>query len=159
MAHVGDAGRGRDSLSFGMLADILLRAERLHLLRVMTWGAGSVVVGTALFVFLAVRGLRSPLLRDFGAAMLVLGGLELLGAAISYHGLALRDYAAAVRLDHMLWFELGFAVAAALAGIALAVTAWRLARRIGVVGGGVALTVHALAVALLDLQLALALRR
>lgn len=142
-----------------MFADTLLRAEQLHLLRVLAWGAGSVVASTVLFVFLVVRGLRSPLLRNFGAVCLVLGGIELFGAALAYHGLRLRDFDAAVRLDRQVWFETGFAVAAGLAGILVAFAGWRMTRRLGVVGGAIALTMHALAIALLDLQLALVISR
>lgn len=137
-----------------MLADTLLRAEQLHLLRVMLWGAGSVIAGTALFVFLVARHARSRLLTAFGAVCLVLGGIELLGAAISYHAVPLRDYDAAVRLDRMVWFEVGFAAAAALSGIGVAILGWRAERRLGVVGAAVAVALHAAAILLLDLQLA-----
>ncbi len=142
-----------------MFAYTLLHAEQLHLLRVMLWGAASVIAGTALFVFLVVRRIPSPLLRAFGGVCLVLGGLELLGAAISYRAVPLRDYDAAVRLDRTVWFELGFAAAAALAGIAVALQGWRLGRRLGAAGLGIAVTLHALAVALLDVQLASILSR
>lgn len=137
-----------------MLAETLLHAELVHLLRVMLWGAASVIAGTGVFVLLLLRRADSSLLRAFGASCLALGGLELLGAGIGYHGVALRDYYAAVRLDRRVWFELGFAAAAALAGAALAVQGWRVGRRFGVVGASVAVALHALAILVLDLQLA-----
>lgn len=154
MANVGDADRRRDALTFGMLAETLLHAELVHLLRVMLWGAASVIAGTAVFVLLLLRRADSSLLRSFGGTCLALGGLELLGAGISYHGVPLRDYYAAVRLDRTVWFELGFASAAALAGAALAIQGWRVGRRFWVVGASVAVALHALAILVLDLQLA-----
>ena len=159
MAYVGDADRRRDALTFGMLAETLLHAELLHLLRVMLWGAASVIAGTAVFVLLLVRRAASPLLRSFGGACLVLGGLELLGAGISYHAAPLRDYYAAVRLDRTVWFELGFAAAALLAAVAFAIEGWRIGRRLGVVGASVAVALHSLAILLLDLQLAFVISR
>lgn len=159
MAYVGDADRRRRALTFDMFADTLLRAEQLHLLRVMAWGAASVIAGTALFALLVVRRVRSPLLRVFGAVCLVLGGIEILCGAISYRAVRPRAFDAAVRLDRALWFELGFLAAAALAGIAGAVLGSRPVRRAGIVGGSVALTVHALAIALLDVQFASILSR
>lgn len=142
-----------------MLAVTLLHAEQLHLLRVMLWAAASVIAGTAVFVLLVARHVRSPLLRAFGGMCLVLGGLELLGAGISYRAVPMRDYHAAVRLDRMLWFELGFAAAAVLAGAGFAWQGWRTGRRLGVVGASIAVTMHALAIGMLDLQLASLLSR
>jgi hypothetical protein len=142
-----------------MFADTLLSAERVHLLRVMIWGAASVVAGTAVLVALISRRQSSPLLRAFGAVCVLLGGLELLCAGWRYHRVALRDYAAAVHLDRMIWFELGVCIAGACAGVVVAILAWRLARRFAPVGAGLAVSTHALAVAVLASQLARVLSR
>ncbi|MDP1857624.1 MAG: hypothetical protein Q8K82_03080 [Gemmatimonadaceae bacterium] len=48
--------------SYSMWADALLAAERSHLVRLLAWGASSVLLGTATFALLTARRRSSPLL-------------------------------------------------------------------------------------------------
>lgn len=139
-----------------MFADTLLHAEQLHFLQLMLWGAANLIAGGG--SLLVVRR-RSQLLFAFAAACLAMGGTELLAGWYRYHGAVLRDYAAAVRLDRQLWFELGASTGVLALGIVLAVVAWRLAKRFELVGIGAAIGLHAVAVALMDVQLVSILNR
>ncbi len=142
-----------------MFADTLLRAEQLHFLQIMLWGAANVVAGAGSVVIGRYRRGRSPLLLTFGVACLMFGAVELLGAWYRYHIAVLPDYSAAVRLDRQLWFELGTCVGGLALGISAAIIAWRLARRFEIVAAGAAVAMHAVAVAFIDLQLASIIKR
>src|SRR5439155_424684 len=85
----------------------LLRAEQLHLLRLLSWGALSVVSGTALLVFALIRGRGSALIKRFAVVCGTLGAIELAAGMIGYHALAPRDISRATRLEHLAWLELG----------------------------------------------------
>ncbi len=139
-----------------MFADTLLHAEQLHFLQLMLWGAANVVAGSG-SVFVARR--KSLLLFAFGAACLAMGGVELLAGWYRYHGAALRDYTGAVRLDRQLWFELGASTGALALGVVTANLSWRLAKRLELVGIGAAIGLHAVAVAIMDVQLVSILNR
>ena len=137
-----------------MFADTLLRAEQFHFLHVMVWGASNVLAGLAVVLLLARYASAAAALRYFGNTVLVLGLLEMAGAFWGYRGVALRDYAGAVELDRMVWFEAGILLGALAVGLSIAVAAWRYARRLGPVGAGVAVATHAAALLALQLQLA-----
>lgn len=136
-----------------MWSDTLLSAERAHLERLLAWGALGAAVGLALLVLARLPRGRSPLLLHFGLQMLVWGTAEALGAFAARSGLGLRDYAAATRLDRLLWLETGLDVGIVAAGAVLAVAAWMLARRLGAVGAGIAIALQGLALAVLHLSL------
>mgnify|MGYP006951136157 CR=1 FL=1 len=137
-----------------MWADTLLAVERAHLIRLIVWGGASLLVGSALIGVMRVRGHRSALLDHFGIQTAAWGGIDLALAAIGLHGLELRDLAGATRLDRFLWLNIGLDVGYVLVGITLLVLGWRLARRMGLVGAGMAVIVQGSALALLDLVLA-----
>lgn len=137
-----------------MWADTLLASERAHLLRLAAWGATNVLIGTALLVWLLQRGRQSALLRHFAFQTAAWGAIDLALAGISYTSLATRDIAGATRLDRVLWLNIGLDAGYALVGIALAVTGWRLGRRLGLVGAGIGVIVQGTALGLLDLVLA-----
>lgn len=137
-----------------MWADTLLVFERTHLIRLIVWGGASLIVGTALLGLLRLRGHRSALLDHFGIQTAAWGGVELALSLNRLHQLELRDLAGATRLDRMLWLNIGLDVGYMMVGIALLVLGWRLARRMGFVGAGLAVIVQGLALALLDLVLA-----
>lgn len=137
-----------------MWADTLLAAERAHVLRLFAWGGGSILVGTALLTWLHVGRRRSALLEHFGMQTAAWGAVVLALAALARASLGPRDLAAATRLDRLLWLNVGLDVGYALVGITLAVTGWRLGRRLGLVGAGLAVVIQGLALALLDLVLA-----
>ena len=137
-----------------MWADTLLTAERAHLIRLLIWGGGSVLVGTALLAWLH-RGRRSSaLLEHFGIQTAGWGVAELAFGAISLGRVATRDLAAATRLDRFLWFSVGLDAGFVLVGLTLLVVGWRLGRRLAVIGAGLAIIVQGIALALLDLVLA-----
>jgi hypothetical protein len=141
-----------------MWADTLLSAERAHLLRLLAWGASSVLAGTALLAWLRARGRPSAggLLQHFAIQTAAWGAVEIAFAAIGWRSLALRDLAAATRLDRLLWMNVGLDVGYILVGATLAIVGWRLgeARRLGVVGAGTGVVVQGAALLLLDLLLA-----
>jgi hypothetical protein len=137
-----------------MWADTLLSAERTLLLRLLVWGALSVLTGTALLAWLRIRGRSSLLLEHFAIQVAAWGVVELAFVALSWRSLAPRDLAAATRLDRLLWLNAGLDVGYILVGVSLAVTGWRLGRRFGVVGAGIGVVVQGAALLLLDLLLA-----
>lgn len=133
-----------------MWSDTFLALERGHLLRVIAWGAACMLVGTLLLAVQAVRRDRSPLVKHFALQTatwgLVVGALALLPIG----RLPTPDHAAATLFDRVLWLSVGLDVALASVGITLAVAGWRLGRRLGAVGAGIALVVHGIALAALD---------
>jgi hypothetical protein len=141
-----------------MWADILLAAERGHLLRVATWGSASVVAGGAVLLLVTLRGARAPLLLHFGLQTVSWGALALALAALGWRALALRDVTAAARLlerEHLVIAAEGALLAA---GIGL-VTVGRRRDRPGAIGAGLALLLHGAALLVLDVRFARWLER
>jgi hypothetical protein len=137
-----------------MWADTLLAAERAHILRLLVWGAGSAVVGTALLAWLHAGRRRSALLEQFGIQTAAWGAAELVVGAIARAAVATRDLTGATRLDRLLWLDLGLDGGYVLVGLTLAVSGWALGRRLGMVGAGLAVVIQGVALALLHLLLA-----
>jgi hypothetical protein len=137
-----------------MWADTLLAAERAHIVRLLVWGGGSVLVGTALLAWLHLGWRRSLLLEHFGIQTAAWGAVELVLGAIARASLAARDLAGATRLDRLLWLNVGLDVGYVLIGLTLVVTGWTLGRRLGLVGAGLAVMGQGFALVLLDLLLA-----
>ncbi len=136
-----------------MWSDTLLVAERAHLVRLLAWGAASVLVGTALLVLVAARRgvpAGSPLLTNFAIQCAAWGAIDLLIAGVAWRGLALRDVDGATKLDRLLWLNTGLDVGYVGVGIVLAVVGWQLGRRLGLVGAGLGVTVQGLALLVLD---------
>ena len=129
-----------------MWADALLAVERAHLIRLAVWGGASLFVGSALLGLMRIRGYRSSLLDHFGIQTMAWGAIELALALTELHRLELRDLAGATRLDRLLWLNIGLDIGYVLG--------WRLARRMGLVGAGLAVIIQGAALALLDLVLA-----
>ena len=142
-----------------MWADTLLAAEGAHLLRLLLWGAASLLVGTGLLAWLRLGARRSALLEQFAIQTAAWGTAELALAGLARASLAMRDLTAATRLDRLLWLNLGLDAGYAMLGLALALVGWRLARHLGYVGAGIAIVVQGGALALLDLTLALQISR
>ena len=137
-----------------MWADTLLTVERAHLIRLIVWGGASLLVGSALLGLMRARGHRSALLDHFGIQTMAWGAIDLALAAAGFQRLALRDLTGATRLDRFLWLNIGLDVGYVMVGITLLVVGWRLGRRMGLVGAGMAVIVQGSALALLDLVLA-----
>jgi hypothetical protein len=137
-----------------MWADTLLAIERAHLIRLIVWGGASLLVGSALLGLLRMRGHRSSLLDHFGIQTAAWGALILLLALAGLMRLELRDLAGATRLDRFLWLNIGLDTGYVMVGVTLVVLGWRVMRRLGLVGAGLAVVVQGSALALLDLVLA-----
>ena len=137
-----------------MWADTLESLERAHQLRLLLWGASSILAGTALITWMRTASRRSHLLRHFAYQCAGWGALELLLAAARLARVAPRDLAAATRLDRLLWLNIGLDAGYVICGITLALVGWRLSRALGAVGAGVAVIVQGLALGILDLLLA-----
>ena len=135
-----------------MWSDTLLALERAHLLRLLAWGAMSVVAGTGLLASLMVRRSDSPLLRHFAIQTSAWGIIVLALAGRGLARAADRDFGSAMQLDRMLWLGLGLDIGLACVGITLAGTGWRLGRRLGAVGAGIAIVLQGMALLVLDLR-------
>ena len=142
-----------------MWADTLQAAERAHLLRLLVWGASSVLAGTALLAWLRVGARHSALLQHFAIQAVAWGCAEAASALALISRLAPRDSSAATRLDRLLWLNIGLDTGYALVGLTLAIFGWRLGRRLGLVGAGIGVVVQGLALALMDLLLAAQISR
>lgn len=143
----------------GQWADTLLDIERLHVLKILVWGALSVAVGTALFALVRVRRIDSPLLQHFAIQSAAWGLIDMAIAIWAKQGLRLRDLAGAVALDRFVWLNVGLDVGYIAVGATLVLAGWTLGRRLGLVGAGAGVIVQGCALALLDLQLAAAIVR
>lgn len=137
-----------------MFADTLLVAEGAHLLRLLAWGAASVLVGTALLAWLRVGRRHSMLLEQFAIQTAAWGAAEIALGALARTSLAMRDLAGATRLDRLLWLNIGLDAGYVLLGLALAFAGWRLGRHLGFFGAGMAIVIQGGALALLDLLFA-----
>jgi Family of unknown function (DUF6992) len=142
-----------------MFADTLLHAEQLHLFRLLIWGGGSVLIGTLVFVLLAWRRPATTMLRHFAAQMVVWGALEAVYAGVRWPRLAMRDVSGATRLDRLLWLNLGLDLGAVAMGATLALLGWRDGRRLGRLGTGIAIIVQAVALFLINAELAALISR
>jgi hypothetical protein len=143
-----------------MWSDVVLRAEELHLLRLMGWGALSTVVGIGLFVAALFAGLQSTLLRRFAITCAVAGALELLVAVLRLRSLGLRDLSAAARLERLSWLELGLFIGLSMVGATLVLTAGRGESTTerptgpaGAIGAGIAILIHGATLVVLQLLL------
>lgn len=143
----------------GQWADSLLDVERLHVLKLLVWGALSVGVGTALLAYLRVRRVDSALLQHFAIQTVAWGVIDIAIAVWARQGLAMRDLASAVALDRFVWLNVGLDLGYVAVGATLALTGWKLGRRHGIVGAGTGVIVQGCALTLLDLQLAAAIVR
>jgi hypothetical protein len=140
-------------------ADTLLRAEQQHLLRVLVWSGLSVLVGTAAAATVAVRRIRSPLLKQFALQMAAWGFVVGIIGSFGWRAAKLRDVAAATRLERLVWMNIGLDAGYVAMGATLAGAAWMLGRRLGGVGAGVAIAVQGTALLLLELQFAATISR
>lgn len=137
-----------------MWADSLQFAEQHHLLRLFVWSEASLLVGGVMLGLVLWRRPQSPLLLHF-AIQTALWGAVLLGFAfVGWRRLALRDHAAAVSLDRLVWMNIGLDAGYVAVGITLAACGWFAGRRLALVGAGVAIVIQGLALASLDYALA-----
>lgn len=142
-----------------MFADTLFRAEQQHLLRLLAWCALSILAGTAVATMLAVRRIRSPLLIQFAAQMAAWGSAFGAIAIVRWTTLPTRDLSGAARLERLVWLNIGLDVGFVGIGAALALTAWLLGRRVGLLGAAIGVVVQGLALLVIELQFAAAISR
>ena len=142
-----------------MWSDSLLRAEQLHLLRLLVWGGASVLAGSLLLLLARVRGRTSPLLHHFSLQTLAWGAITLALAGWTWRSLALRDHDGAVQLDRLVWLNVGLDAGYVAVGTTLALSGWLMGRRTGPVGAGIGIIVQGLALAFLELRFAAAILR
>ena len=117
------------------------------------------LAGTALLAWLHVAARQSDLLRHF-AIQNVVWGIVIAGIGASmWVRLGPRDLSAATRLDRILWLNVGLDVGYVLVGLSLLISGWKLGRRLGPAGAGIAIVVQGCALALLDLVLAAQISR
>jgi hypothetical protein len=90
----------------------------------------------------------------------VCGVIEPVIASIAYRAVPLRDISGATRLDRLAWLQLGLYLGVAGVGVTLALTsrvmnlrADQSERLLPAIGAGVAITLHGLALATLELLL------
>ena len=102
-----------------MWADTLEGAERTHLLRLLVWGAASILAGTVLLAWLRVGSRRSVLLQHFAIQSVAWGCVEGLIALESWMQLSPRDVSGATRLDRLLWLNIGLDIGYVLVGATL----------------------------------------
>jgi hypothetical protein len=142
-----------------MWSDTLFAAERSHLLRVMLWAVTSATLGTALVAFITLRRLAAPILQGFAVQIVAWGLLELIVAATSWQFLAMRDVSAATRLDRLTWLHVGLDAGIVGIGVALAIVAWMLGRRVALLGAGLGIVVQGLGLLVLNLTFASVIAR
>lgn len=139
-----------------MWSDSLLRAEQLHLLRVLVWGGASVVAGSVLMI-VTLRASHSALLRHFSLQTIAWGAVTLALAGAAWSSLGLRDHAGAVSLHRVVWLNVGLDAGYVAVGATLALCGWALGRKGGLVGAGIAIVIQGLALGLMDLRFAAAI--
>ena len=142
-----------------MWADTLEALERAHLLRLLVWGAASVLAGTALLAWLRVGSRQSALLKHFAIMSAAWGAVALATGLVLWSQLSVRDVAGATRLDRLLWLNIGLDAGYVLVGVTLVMMGWNVGRRLGLIGAGIAVVVQGFALALLDLVLAAQISR
>jgi hypothetical protein len=142
-----------------MWADTLEALERAHLLRLLVWGAASVLAGTTIIAWLRNGARRSALLQHFALQAALWGAVETVIALGLWTRLTVRDVSAATRLDRLLWLNIGLDLGYVLVGLTLTTVAWKLGRRLGLMGAGIGIVVQGSALALLDLMLAAQISR
>ena len=140
-----------------MYSDTLLALERAHLLQIIVWGGTSFLVGAMVLAILAVRRTRSALLSNFAIQCVAWGAAEVALAGVRFQGVSHRDGAAAVTLDRLLWLNTGLDAGYVIVGVTLALTGWILGRRPGLMGAGMGVIMHGLALFIFDLRFVLAL--
>ena len=140
-----------------MYSDTLLALERAHLLQIIVWGGASILVGAALLAILAFQRVRSPLLSSFALQCIAWGFVEAVLGWIRLRGAEHRDGAGALALERLLWLNTGLDAGYATVGVTLVLTGWYLGRSGWLMGAGIGVIVHGLALLTFDLRFVLAL--
>ena len=137
-----------------MWADSLQFAEQQHLFRLFIWSEASILVGGVMLAVLLWRRLEWPMLRHFAMQTAAWGGVILIIAIVAWRQLAIRDHAAAVRLDRMVWLNIGLSLGYVAVGLSLSLVGALGSRRPGLIGAGVAIVIQGSILAMLDFAFA-----
>jgi hypothetical protein len=142
-----------------MWADTLMSAERAHLLRLLWWGAASVVLGVTALVAVQRRRPRPMLIWHFAVQTAAWGAVDVALVAAGWHTVRPRDVNGYQALREFLWLNVGLDVGYAGVGLALGACGWLMGRRLGLVGAGTGIVVQGLALLALDAWLIVVLNR
>lgn len=147
----------------GQWADSVQLLEKLYLLQLMVWGGLATVLGTAMLALARRREATATLLGAFAVTLAGVGAVIVVLAAWARQGVALRDHASVIALDRALWAVVGATAAIALSSLAQVALATRTQQRTAgearSAAAHVAVMLHAIAVAVLSGQLAMAVVR
>jgi hypothetical protein len=141
-----------------MWADTLQSLEQQHFLRLLVWGAASVLIGTLILIAFRLARIKAPLATHFAAQCAIWGAATLVWAGYSYQRVPLRDYDAAASLARTLWLVIALEAGAIIIGVTFAFFGWAFGKRIGSVGTGVGVVVQASALLFLDVVLVRAIQ-
>jgi hypothetical protein len=141
-----------------MWADTLQAFEKEHLMQLIAWAGGSLVVGSLLLLVLSLRRIGAPLLYHFALQSTLWGIAELVWGAFAYRDVPLRDYEGASILARELWVAIGLEAGAILIGVTLAIGGWTYVKRLGIVGAGIGIVAQASALVALDVMLVRAIQ-
>ena len=126
-----------------MWSDTLLVVERLHLLRFACWGGLSLLLGAGALAIPAVRKSGRGIARHFALQTALWGACALAIGVAGWTRAALRDYDAALALEHGLQLTIRLDALLVLAGLVLA-TVGLTVRRDGAIGAGTGIVVQGL---------------
>jgi hypothetical protein len=141
-----------------MWADTLQTLEQQHFLRLLLWGAASVLIGIGVLAGFRLARIKAPLATHLAAQCVIWGTAALLWGGYNYGHVPLRDYEAAASLARMLWLVIALEAGAIVLGVTFATFGWAFGRRIGSVGTGIGVVVQAGALLFLDLTLVRAIQ-
>jgi hypothetical protein len=136
-----------------MWADTLQTLEQQHFLKLLVWGAASLLVGALILLIFRLSRLKAPLATHFATQCAIWGAAALMWGAYAYRQVPLRDYDAAASLSRTLWIVIALEAGAIIVGLSFAIFGWAFGRRIGSVGTGIGVVVQAGALLFLDLVL------
>ena len=142
-----------------MWSDTLLAAERSHIIRIVIWAVTSAALGTTVVTIVVGRRMSAPIALWFAIQTLGWGSVELIIAAARWSALSMRDVSGATRLDRLTWFAVGLDVGIIAVGVTAVLIAWRSARNLCALGGGLGIVVQGLGLLVLDLTFASILAR
>jgi Family of unknown function (DUF6992) len=142
-----------------MWSDTLLAAERSHIIRIVIWAVTSAALGTTVVTIVVGRRMSAPIALWFAIQTLAWGSVELIIAAARWSAVSMRDVSGATRLDRLNWFAVGLDVGIIAVGVTAVWMAWRSARNLRALGGGLGVVVQGLGLLVLDLTFASILAR
>jgi hypothetical protein len=136
-----------------MWADTLQALEQQHYVRLMAWGAASVLIGALLLLSLRLAKVRAPLASHFATQCAIWGAGSLLWGWYASQDVPLRDFDAAASLSRELWVAIALEAGGIVIGLTFAWFGYSFGKRIGGIGTGIGIATQAGALLFLDLLL------